>query len=510
MKLENIRPQRPARSNPDSMRSPKSRDSNSSQEILLKVSIEDQEDTATNATKIYGGVASRVNSVAPPLAIAPAPTAVSVTAMPAAINPAAQWSQSLQTVLDQPPASFPRKFIVGGLVFGCAFTAWSWFGTVQEVRYAPGKLIPQGEVYKVQPGAEGKIAKILVKEGQLVQAKDVIAEMDTRDAATNVERLEKQLAAQRLELLQTQGLIDKTRLESQTQIKIAAGEVDAQSNAISQAQVSQETSRKLLEQLKADSAAYEARLARLKPVIQEGAITGDQIFEVEQALRDRHKSIIESQGGLDKSVVEIQELQTRMAQKRSEQQRLELGTQQQLQQLAIKITDIQAKINETTTLLKQAQAQLKQQFLRSPVAGTVSSLNVHNIGEVAQTGQTIAEIASSKSPLILSALLPSGEAGFVKVGMPVQVKLDAFPYQEYGVIPGKVTFISADSKKDEQLGTVYRVEISLDLTYVTHEQQKISFKAGQTANAEIVLRQRRIADVLLEPIQKLKQDPITL
>lgn len=127
-----------------------------------------------------------------------------------------------------------------------------------------------------------------------------------------------------------------------------------------------------------------------------------------------------------------------------------------------------------------------------------------------QQGQTVAEVAPENAPLVLSASLPTSEAGFIKQGMPVQVKLDAFPYQDFGVVSGKVTSISPDTKKDEQQGAVYKVEVVLDRNYVNANQQTIHFKAGQTASADIIIRRRRIADILLDPIRQLQKGGINL
>jgi HlyD family secretion protein len=122
----------------------------------------------------------------------------------------------------------------------------------------------------------------------------------------------------------------------------------------------------------------------------------------------------------------------------------------------------------------------------------------------------IAEIAAQDSPLVLRAILPNQEAGFVKSGMPAQVKFDAYPYQDYGMIPGTVTAISPDTKPDEQLGEIYQVEIKLERSYVLANQQKIQFKPGQTATAEIVIRNKRIIDILLDPIRQLQKGGINL
>ena len=127
-----------------------------------------------------------------------------------------------------------------------------------------------------------------------------------------------------------------------------------------------------------------------------------------------------------------------------------------------------------------------------------------------QSGTTVVEIAPSDTPLVLSANLPSTEAGLVSSGMLVQIKFDAFPYQDYGVISGEVVAVSPDSEVDEQLGTVYTVEIQLEQDYVEHEGKAVELRAGQTANAEIIIRKRRILDILFDPFRKLKEGGITL
>lgn len=92
----------------------------------------------------------------------------------------------------------------------------------------------------------------------------------------------------------------------------------------------------------------------------------------------------------------------------------------------------------------------------------------------------------------------------------MQVKFDAYPYQDYGIVPGKVLSISPDAKPDEQLGPVYQVEVALDRDYVTTKDQNIKFKAGQTAAADIIIRRRRIVDILLDPIRQLQKGGMDL
>ncbi|MFM6190440.1 HlyD family secretion protein, partial [Planktothrix sp.] len=111
---------------------------------------------------------------------------------------------------------------------------------------------------------------------------------------------------------------------------------------------------------------------------------------------------------------------------------------------------------------------------------------------------------------ILTASLPNDKAGFVKTGMSVKVKFDAYPYQNYGVFEGTVQSISPDTKIDQGVGPVYKLEIVLKKNYVLQQEQKIQLRPGQTASADIIIRRRRILDILLNPILQLQKNGIDL
>ena len=513
---------------------------------------------AQEIDSIYGGVAG----VAEPPPIVPPATATEIKT-----TKTNNWSPSLQTLLDEPPATLPQRLILGGIVFCFAFVAWAWFGTIEEVGKAQGRLIPQGKTYKVEPIETGKAIAVAVKEGEAVEAGQVLVELDNELAQKEVERLKQLLAAYRTELNQKQALLERASLEAQTRAAIAAAETLAQRSTIALAAEKAATTRQLLEQLRSEAAAYRARqirlnplsdvaqeqreqlrseavahqqrLDRLKPLVQEGAISQEFIFQAEQdlrnaqqrltqnklqditdikeqlftadqSLRDNQARITQNQGDLSSFLKEAEQLQAQLMQKQAEERRVKLEAQQQMQQLKVEITQLQAQIAETQSLIQSAQSQLKQTLLKSPVDGVVLSLDIQNTGEVVQPGQTVAEIAPQGAPLVLSAVLPNQEAGFAKKGMPVKVKFDAYPYQDYGVVPGEVTSISADAESDERLGEVYRVDIALERDYIGTKNQKIEFKAGQTASADIIIRRRRIVDVLLDPFKKLQKGGIDL
>ena len=528
----------------------------------LPLSLEETKQTE----QIYGGIAGSIPfpSRTPPLT----DTLPKKLPQPSHVPTVKEnWSSALQSLLDQPPASFPLQFMVGGFMFCLAFIAWGYFGTVDEVGQARGKLVPQGEVYKIHPVELGKISQILIKEGQTVKKGDVLAELDRQVAITELTRLQQQLTALKEELTQKQGLLERVYLEAQTQAAIATAQLQAQHSNIERVNSQISWEKRLLEQLNSEvqaaqdrvqalqplkaetqtlmeklqegELAAQERLERLKPLLENGAISKDlvfqaeqnlreqqraivqaqlseknstqeQIFQAEQTWRDRQRLITQSQGELKQSQVEAERLNAELAQKQAEIKTIEVETQQKIQQTQLEITQLKARILDTQNLIATAEAKLQEKYLYAPVEGVVSNLNISNVGEVIQPGQTVAEITPKNTPLILTASLPNDQAGFVKTGMSVKVKFDAYPYQNFGVFEGTVQAISPDTKIDQQIGSVYQLEIVLKKDYVLQQNQKILLKSGQTASADIVIRRRRILDILLNPILQFQKNGIDL
>lgn len=185
-----------------------------------------------------------------------------------------------------------------------------------------------------------------------------------------------------------------------------------------------------------------------------------------------------------------------------------LRTQEQLKDLQRQINSTKSEIAQTRTEITSLNIQMQQRIVRSPIEGIVFELPVSKPGEVLQPGQRIARIAPENSGFVLRATMLVKDTGFLKTGMPVKVKFDAYPFQEYGVLPGKVSWISPDSKIEQTApgGTeTYELKIALDKPYIENGDRRIPLTPGQTAQAEVIIRQRRLIDFLLDPFKKLQK-----
>ncbi|MBE9005390.1 HlyD family efflux transporter periplasmic adaptor subunit [Fortiea sp. LEGE XX443] len=492
-------------------------------------------DASAEAAFLSGGTATSVKVVAKESAdlsegkLVNADTSVMLKT---ATIPSDRWSTPLQTLIDQPPSSLPYQLIAGGIAFCIAVVTWANLGHIEEVGKARGRLVPLGEAYKVHPVISGKVARVYVQEGQIVKAGEVLAQLDQEIALNELERLRQELTAYQTQVIQTQALIDKTRLETKTRMVInqaeiqghqatiaqALSKIQSQKIAIAQGEERAKISQVLLNQLSVDATAQQERLQRLKSLVEQGALSQEQLFQAQQSLSDRQRTITQQTGDIQQTLAESkreqmtlqqvlaesQRLQAELTQKQAEGNTVQLQAEQTIQKLQVQKTQLQAQVQQTEKLIQEAKTKLKQLTLTAPVDGVVLSLNVRNSGEVVQSGQTIAELAPENAPLILEATLPTKEAGFIKLGNQVKIKFDAYPYQDYSIIPGNVISISPNSIINEQLGAVYRVEVAMERNYVKANYQTIKFQAGQTATAEIIIRRRRIADILLEPLRELQ------
>lgn len=527
----------------------------------VEVEVEVEEYSQQESAYLRGGVAG---TAIRPVTGFPNPSNSSTPHYPnTGDTKSGRWSPSLQTLLDQPPASLPLRFIAGGMVFCMAFGAWAWYGTIEEVGKGTGKLVPEGETYKVQPLESGKVSRIAVKEGQEVKAGQVVAELDTDVAQKEIDRLKESLSSYQSEVTQKQSLLAQAKAEAETRTEIAEAEQLAQRSAIALAKEKVTTTRQLIAQQKAEIQAYESRKTQLQPIsstsqeyldqlneelatnqerlerleslADEGAVSkeyvfqaeqeiqaieqkitqtklqevtsvSETLFEADQSLRDLESRLTENQGTLVTRNKEVEQLEAQLNQKIAEANTTQIQAQQKIEQLELEIAQTKAKIADTKKQITTAEARLKNYDLKVPVDGVILSLNLDNPGEVVDAGKTVAEIAPDGVPLVLSTVVPDQEAGTIETGMSVHVKLDAYPYQDYGTIPGEVTSISKDTKSDEKVGLVRIVKVKLERDYVTDDDQKIKLKAGQTASAEIVIRRRRIIEVLLDPIRQIAQD----
>ena len=190
-----------------------------------------------------------------------------------------------------------------------------------------------------------------------------------------------------------------------------------------------------------------------------------------------------------------------------------LRIQEQIKNLETEIAALASEIAQTESQRQALQIQLSQKVLKANTDGTIFLLPIKRAGAVVQSGTRVAEIAPKGSRFILKAEMPTAQSQFLRVGMPVKVKFDAYPFQDYGIIGGKITKKSPTAiEKETATGkiNVFELEIQLDRSCIQKGSQCIPLNPGDTATAEAVVRQRRVIDYILDPFKDLQKDGLKL
>jgi len=106
---------------------------------------------------------------------------------------------------------------------------------------------------------------------------------------------------------------------------------------------------------------------------------------------------------------------------------------------------------------------------------------------------------------VMEIEIAEGDRAFLRVGLEVEIKFNAFSYQRYGFIAGTLEYISPSTRLSENIqAPAYKGRVALERDYFEVEDERIPLRYGMRGTAEIVVRQRRIIDLALDPFRKLK------
>lgn len=190
--------------------------------------------------------------------------------------------------------------------------------------------------------------------------------------------------------------------------------------------------------------------------------------------------------------------------------REELQTsERQLRQLMVsrpvnETLEQQNRIARLQSEIAAAENALRYTTITAPFAGVVTSMEVRGRGAVLQAGQTVASIAPADAPLVVEARVSNKDIAFVEPGLAVKLKLDAFPFQEYGVVEGTVSAVAPDALTNEDGSSFYKVLITPRQTSISAKGKAVPLRPGLALSAEIITERKSILSLLFEPFRKLK------
>lgn len=391
--------------------------------------------------------------------------------------------------------------------------AWSYFGRIDIVAVANGKISTEGSTKIIQPAISGVVTNINVREGQRIKKGETLLALDKTTAEKDVATANQSLNAARVErdilrrlaiggntdeIINNADLPDEAkailRQFASSQTALSAARQQAVNGTISnyqqQLQFNQQAKNQLetnAQNLKNRKAEIEKRLPNANPVdklrLQNELSNIDQrITSADSAVLGQNQQLLQSQSALTQ------------AQNQSQTQTAETNSA-----FSNQIITAEKRIIELENNLVKARQVLAQTNITAPVDGTVLSLTVKTIGGVVNTGQQLAQIVPEKVPLYVDAALDNQDVGFVKPGQRVVVKVATYPFQRYGYLEGTVENISPDAIQDDKKGLIYKAKIKLN-DDKSSKQNQLKLLPGMSVSAEITTGQRRIIEFFLDPL----------
>lgn len=480
-----------------------------------------------------------------------------------ALSETNDWFYGTEELLDALPKRWTRSMLYLLITFAVIIIPWASLSKVDETGTARGRLEPKGATQKLGIPVAGIVKTVNVEEGATVKAGQVLLELDAdvlqkelEQTKTKLEGLTNRQAQQ--ELLKNQLMLainiqeqqnQAQALEKMAQVNQAQQNLDAKQSTYNlqklekQALVEQARQRiqstQIIQQLAQRRLQRDlGEVGRYRQLLRAGAIAQIKVVELENSAEDSQRSLLQAHAEMTQSQLRLREEESRyqatvsqiQADIQQAQLRLQeqissyqgvvqagklavLKSQEQLKDLQSQITTLQSEMAQTKSQIASLQLQLQQRVVRSPIDGTIFELPVKKPGPVVEAGQVVAQIAPQNTALIVKAQMPSQQSGFLKVGMPVKIKFDAYPFQDYGIVQGRVTWISPDSKvQTTSQGNVetYEMDIAIEQPYIQAGNKRIFLTPGQTASAEVIIRQRRVIDFILDPFKKLQAGGLEL
>ncbi|EPQ9998723.1 TPA: HlyD family type I secretion periplasmic adaptor subunit [Vibrio vulnificus] len=389
-----------------------------------------------------------------------------------------------------------------------AFVTWSVITQVDEIAKAKGAVIPEGDKQVLQSEIGGKLKQILVKEGQLVEKGQPLVEFDATFQRSALEELKSQQVTLLASIERMNALLDN-REPNFGEFEIEYPDIVSQQKAQLNAQkalyfqkriVLEKDSEQIAEQLRSvekslpsytkELNATKQELNILEKGFQAGNISRLRVLEMRQKLASIEQKIEEARG--KKSVL--------MKQAGSNEQKIE----QLLAEAKAKVSDDRSKaVSDLSALnarVRSSEAKLTNTLLVSPLQGLVQSLPSTQDGGVIQPGGTVVEIVPVGGKADFKARLSPRDIGFVNVGQPTRIKIDAFDYSRFGALKGEVESISPTTSQSERGEIYYEVLVSIETPYFRDNPESFSILPGMTGEVDITTGEKSVFQYLWKPI----------
>ena len=394
-------------------------------------------------------------------------------------------------VLETPASPLKHMLTLGICLLFIIAVIWAWFGKMDVVVEAEGRIIPDGHVKTISPVQIARVKVIHVEEGSRVKQGDALVELEPNptDLEARVEQPAQDMMTAQLTLLRIDTLLKHAASKKDKNITIDLQQEaelsgimftvtptplrwTAENNALltelNSFRAADHAMSRRVEELKATLAADREEINRLLLLMS----IHDKLADASKGLHDKKMlSEVEWLARREKQIDTVQQfnvMKQRQAEHKAKLQSTMAEQQQKQQEFYARHhrEHLQAsqQLDHARVVLEKARQREQNQILSAPVSGVVQQMQIRSEGDVVQPAQPIMVIVPDNARLEAEAMVKNKDIRWITIGQSVKVKIESFPYTRYGYLNGQVRQIAGDAINDEQRGWVYPVRIALDRT----------------------------------------------
>ncbi len=444
--------------------------------------------------------------------------------------------------IENTPPSRVMAATVGAVCGLCALLLiWAAVGELDIIATAEGKLVPQTFIKIVQPSESGVVDAILVKEGQRVEAGQVLMRMDRQQAEADTRTFAAELQNKDLQLRRIDAELsnnvllpkaDDTNTPERAALfaQVSAQYRDRRQSYLDALNAEREQLRRTQSELQANKETL-TKLRQSVPVLKATAegyqSMGKDGYVAAIQVQDKVREFQERSQDLKSQEATVVSLEAAVAQSLKKIEQVSSNYRSALQNERVEAQVLQKKMSEELNKQMHRASFLE---LKAPQAGIVKDLGTHTLGTVVSPGTILLTLVPDDEPLIAEVQVRNDDVGFIMEGQKVKIKLMAYPFQKYGMLEAKVQHIGPDAQdaggtqgnvtattpqssgtgKSAALGAPssmanYKALVMPSSQALLAQGQKFKLLPGMQVVAEIHLGRRTVLEYLLSPVQQTLQ-----
>lgn len=359
------------------------------------------------------------------------------------------------------------------LVAFAALVAWSASYRIDQTTRGMGSVISSSREQVIQVVDGGVLKALHVKEGDRVEQDQVLALLDQTRFEASVRELDARLAA-----LKAQSARLHAEVLGNSTIQFPDEVLNYPDLVKVQTALFEQKRQGLSEELRTLRVAVE--LARedaqiVEQLAKNGDVSRSEVIKSQRVLNDAEAAFFNRKNKY------YQDARSELAQ-------------------------VEDDINQNEQIRTQRNQQLTNSVIKTPVDGIVKNVRITTLGGVMRAGEELMQIVPLDDKLIIETKVRPSDIANIRTNLPASIRFDAFDYTIFGAVEGQVTYVSADTIKEQTNNgeqTYYRVHVEIAGTPVkTKTGKQLEILPGMTAQIDIRTGDRTVLEYLLKPLRK--------